>query len=266
MLVSFHLLIAVHELGHAAVASGLDYQVRSITIGFGPRLLRAQVRDTRLEVRLLPLGGYTEIGGGNSWRSDASDSPPDMSRLLRVAALNVAAVVLGGPAASLLLGAGLLCAYLALNGWRFARQDLDVVDDPRRLGGFLSIVFYGVKCFSLRPQAALLHIATLSLSLGATNLAPLFPLDGGYVPLAIYVAISGRRPDRNIAVTFVAAGALVLVSLMVWLLVSDIKFLWRRRRKRLLAQGSSEALATPSPAVPGEAVINESVETSVTAL
>jgi membrane-associated protease RseP (regulator of RpoE activity) len=245
----------------------LGYRVRSITIGVGPRLFHAQVRDTRLEVRLLPLGGYTKIGGKNSWRWAASASEPSgMSRLIRIAALNVAAVVLGGPAASLLLGAGLLCAYLALNGWRFARQDLDVVDDPRPLGGFLSIVFYGVKCFSLRPQAALLHIATLSLSLGATNLAPLFPLDGGYVPLAIYVAISGRRPDRNIAVTFVAAGALVLVSLMVWLLVSDIKFLWRRRRKRLLAQGSSEALATPSPAVPGEAVINESVETSVTAL
>ena len=226
MLVSFHLLIATHELGHASVALGLDYRIRSITVGCGPRLFRAQVRDTWLEVRLLPLVGHVEIGGGNSWhpRPAASVSGPSgMSRLIRIAALHFVAVALAGPAAGLFLGLGLLCAYVALNRWRFARQDLNVMDDPRRLGGFLSIVFYGAKCLCLRPQAALLYVAAISLSLSVTNLLPLFPLDGAFVPLAIYMVVSGRRLDPDT---------------------------------------SREAPSTRSPAAPGETAIKQSKDTS----
>jgi hypothetical protein len=51
-------LLILHELGHAAAAKMLGWQVREIVIGFGQELWRWQFGETRVRVKLAPVEGY----------------------------------------------------------------------------------------------------------------------------------------------------------------------------------------------------------------
>lgn len=65
-------------------------------------------------------------------------------------------------------------------------------------------------------------IAMLSLSLGVMNILPLPPLDGGKVALEIVERIVGKPLKRSITIGLSAAGAVVLFSLIGYVLYADI--------------------------------------------
>lgn len=80
-------LIFLHEGGHFLAAKRMGMPVESFSLGFGPRLLGFQWRETDVCLRLLPLGGYVKLAGYNPEEPDAEDpngflSQPAWKRLL----------------------------------------------------------------------------------------------------------------------------------------------------------------------------------------
>lgn len=65
-------------------------------------------------------------------------------------------------------------------------------------------------------------IAMLSLSLGIMNILPLPPLDGGKIALEIVERIMGRPLSRSVTLGFSAVGALLLFSLIGYIMYLDI--------------------------------------------
>jgi regulator of sigma E protease len=65
-------------------------------------------------------------------------------------------------------------------------------------------------------------VALLSLSLGVLNILPIPPLDGGKIALEIVEALSRRTIPRKVSYGFSAAGAVLLFSLIFYLMYADI--------------------------------------------
>lgn len=65
-------------------------------------------------------------------------------------------------------------------------------------------------------------IAVLSLSLGAMNILPIPPLDGGKVAIEIIELIARRPLSRSVSLGISLAGTLVLVALIGYLMYADV--------------------------------------------
>lgn len=65
-------------------------------------------------------------------------------------------------------------------------------------------------------------IAMLSLSLGVMNLLPLPPLDGGKIALEIVERVIGKPISRTVTLGFSAVGAMMLFSLIGYIMYLDI--------------------------------------------
>jgi len=65
-------------------------------------------------------------------------------------------------------------------------------------------------------------VALLSLSLGAMNILPIPPLDGGKIVLEIIEKIAGRPLHRNFTMAVSIAGAILLFGLIGYLMYADI--------------------------------------------
>ncbi len=65
-------------------------------------------------------------------------------------------------------------------------------------------------------------VALLSLSLGVMNLLPLPPLDGGKIAIEIIQKASGHQLSRRLSYALSAAGALLLFTLIGYLVYADI--------------------------------------------
>jgi regulator of sigma E protease len=62
-LVTFTLIVAVHEFGHYATARALGMKVLEFAIGFGPKLFGWRRSEIDYTVRAIPFGGYVRILG-----------------------------------------------------------------------------------------------------------------------------------------------------------------------------------------------------------
>lgn len=69
-------LITIHEFGHFIVAKACKMKVLKFSIGFGPKLLKKQGKETEYSLRLLPLGGFVQLEG----EEDDSDDPRAFNR------------------------------------------------------------------------------------------------------------------------------------------------------------------------------------------
>ena len=59
-------LIFIHELGHFLVAKLCRVKVNEFAIGFGPILFSKQGKETKYQLRLIPLGGFVSMEGEES--------------------------------------------------------------------------------------------------------------------------------------------------------------------------------------------------------
>lgn len=78
-LIALGLLVVIHEAGHFLAAVGQGIRVNGFSVGFGPALIKRQIRGVTYALRLLPLGGFV------SFPDDEEDSPipaddPDLLR------------------------------------------------------------------------------------------------------------------------------------------------------------------------------------------
>jgi len=65
-------------------------------------------------------------------------------------------------------------------------------------------------------------MALLSLSLGVMNILPIPPLDGGKVASELIEAVARRPIPRKVSLAFSATGALLLFSLVFYLMYADV--------------------------------------------
>lgn len=66
-------LIFFHELGHFLAAKRMKMPVEVFSLGFGPRLIGFQWRETDVRLSALPLGGYVKLAGYNPEDPNAED-------------------------------------------------------------------------------------------------------------------------------------------------------------------------------------------------
>jgi regulator of sigma E protease len=64
-IVALGLLITVHETGHFLVARLFGVEIEKFSIGFGPKLISFQGKETNYRISLIPLGGYVKMKGEN---------------------------------------------------------------------------------------------------------------------------------------------------------------------------------------------------------
>ncbi len=115
-------LVGLHEAGHFFAAKLSGVLVKEFAIGFGPRLLSIQRKETRYSIRAIPFGGYVRMAGEDRGETDATI--PETRILYNKPPYVRAAISLAGPLANL-LGA-FLVGLLVL--WGFGVPMLQVAD------------------------------------------------------------------------------------------------------------------------------------------
>jgi regulator of sigma E protease len=98
-LISFGLVVAVHELGHLVAAKALGIGVNRFSIGIGKRLFGVRRGETDYCLSLVPIGGYVRLAG------DASENPlaAEPDHLNASPAWKRILVYLSGPVANIIL-------------------------------------------------------------------------------------------------------------------------------------------------------------------
>lgn len=56
-------LVFIHELGHFLIAKWCKVKVKEFAIGFGPVLFSKQGKETKYQIRAIPLGGFVSMEG-----------------------------------------------------------------------------------------------------------------------------------------------------------------------------------------------------------
>ena len=64
-IIVFGILVLVHEFGHYYFAKRAGILVREFSIGMGPKVWWSRKNGTTYTIRLLPLGGYVRLAGGD---------------------------------------------------------------------------------------------------------------------------------------------------------------------------------------------------------
>lgn len=77
-------LIFIHELGHFTVAKLCKVKVNEFALGFGPVILSKQGKETKYQLRLVPLGGFVSMEG-ESEKSEEKGSFSKVSISRRIA-------------------------------------------------------------------------------------------------------------------------------------------------------------------------------------
>lgn len=91
------------------------------------------------------------------------------------------------------------------------------------VSGIVGTVAITMKMASLGVYYVLLVMVIISMSLGIMNLLPLLPLDGGHLLFDFIELVFGRPVPRKIQNAFSMIGIFLLLALMVYATVGDIK-------------------------------------------
>ena len=83
-ILSFGVLIGVHELGHFLTAKAFGVKVNEFALGMGPKILKKQGKETLYSLRALPIGGFCAMEGedGDSEDPRAFTTRPAWQRII----------------------------------------------------------------------------------------------------------------------------------------------------------------------------------------
>lgn len=102
-IIGLGLLIFIHEFGHFLVAKANGIRVERFSLGFGPRLLKVQGKETEYCISALPLGGYVKMTGQEDFGEEENPPLDDPRAFSSKGLLARLSVVLAGPVMNLLL-------------------------------------------------------------------------------------------------------------------------------------------------------------------
>ncbi len=178
--------VGLHEAAHALVAAHQGGTIREVGIGFGPSLMRVQVRTIPIRVRALPIGGYAAV---------EVDHLHPRQRI---------GMLLAGPLMNLAIGSALLLGL--------RRQPAVALGRGRRVGltGFVGTMSALIRAAEEGPGAVARLAGAVNVGLGVMNLLPVYPLDGGHVVMNVMEA-------QGVPVRIRAAFAGITAAAFFWL-------------------------------------------------
>lgn len=118
------ILITIHEIGHLITAKIYKIPVEKFSIGFGPPLIKKQVKETTYSISLIPLGGYIKLKGEEEEEEGGFLLQPTEKKLM---------VVFMGPIANLILGIFLIFLLYFLFGMKYSPP---IINFEKKVGYF----------------------------------------------------------------------------------------------------------------------------------
>ncbi len=221
-------IILIHEFGHLLAAKATGIPIRRFSVGFGPRIWGFQRGGTEYRVSLVPIGGYVLPEGESE---EEFLGYPASRRIL---------FSLGGPLANMAAAfAGLAAAYAANLGPSFSSLVVQPAADlyrllseivlllpalfstPDQMSGVVGIVSWGGRPEGMTIAALLTFFVLLNVNLAFFNMLPLPPLDGGKILFALLEKV--YRPLQRLHLPMALTGWLLIISLMLYVTVFDVK-------------------------------------------
>lgn len=101
----FIALILIHEFGHFITAKMFKIKVNEFAVGFGPKLIKKQGKETLYSINLIPFGGYCAMEG-----EDEESSEP--GAFCNAKAWKRFIVVAAGAVFNLILGLIIVCIII----------------------------------------------------------------------------------------------------------------------------------------------------------
>lgn len=118
------ILITIHEVGHLTIAKIYNMPVERFSIGFGPPIIKKQIKETTYTLSLIPLGGYIKLKGEESEEENGFLLQPIKKKLM---------VIFMGPLANLILGFFLFFLLYFLFGIKYS---LPILTYEKKIGLF----------------------------------------------------------------------------------------------------------------------------------
>ncbi|AKN29465.1 zinc metalloprotease [Clostridium carboxidivorans P7] len=130
-IITFGILIIIHELGHFTLAKLNGIKVEEFAIGMGPQIFKINRKETVYSIRILPIGGYVKMLGdeGESTDPRAFNNKSPLRKL---------SVVLAGPVMNFILGIVLFAIIAAGKGYLSPIVDKVVPNQPAAVMGLKS--------------------------------------------------------------------------------------------------------------------------------
>lgn len=204
-------------------------QVNEFSIGFGPIIFEKEKKNTKYQIRLIPLGGFVNMEGEEEpSEKDGSFSKASIGKKI--------AIVLAGGLVNILFGI-LLYFILVLQIVDIQNAIINTVNFIFTIFENLKVMFTGgVKAEDFMGVVGISEVvvktttfqnyvyimALISLSLGITNLLPFPPLDGGKILLYIIEAIRKKPLKQNVEVAIQMTGFYLLIGLSIFVMYNDI--------------------------------------------
>ena len=94
-LLLLNVLVFVHELGHLFVGLAMGAKAESFSIGFGPIILKKNIKGISFRISAIPFGGYCQFSGESPEGSSGATKNKD--NFLSVAPLKRVLIYLAGP-------------------------------------------------------------------------------------------------------------------------------------------------------------------------
>ena len=223
-------LVLIHEGGHFLVARLCKVKVNEFAIGFGPTIWKKQGKETRYEIRLIPLGGFVSMEGEDSY-SDEEGSYSKASIPKRIA------IVLAGGLVNIIFGAivywilaSIVLGNIGLGFKSLIKFLLSMIESLKML--FTGKVFadqlmgpIGISTViagTTGLQDFIYLLSLISVSLGVTNLLPVLPLDGGRVVMLIIEWIRRKPLKENFEIGLQMVGFVFFIGLSIYIAYNDI--------------------------------------------
>ena len=109
--------VAIHETGHFIVAKLCNVYVHEFSIGMGKKLWEKKGKETKYQLRLLPIGGYISMAGEDvNVQKEADVAIPEDRKFYNQPYLKKIAVLIAGVAMNFLLAIVIMSLLLLHSG------------------------------------------------------------------------------------------------------------------------------------------------------
>lgn len=124
IILTFSIVVFVHELGHFLVALRVGVKVETFSLGFGPEIFGITRKGIRYRLSLLPLGGYVKMKGESVMEDGADEedsfiAQPPLQRLK---------VLFSGPLMNFITGAFIFSMIMFFIGLPQASNETEIGD------------------------------------------------------------------------------------------------------------------------------------------
>lgn len=222
-------LVFIHEGGHFLVAKLCKVKVNEFALGFGPTIFTKEKGGTKYALRLIPLGGFVSMEGEEE-RSDTEGSFSNASvwkRIAIVAAGGLVNIIFGLLVYFILLLtiADIYTALVSVKDYLvlvfISLKDLFTGGvSPDQMVGIVGISDIVVNTSGFQEYFSIM--ASISVSLGITNLLPFPPLDGGKIVIYLIEAIRRKPLKEETELKIQAWGFALLIALFIFVTYNDI--------------------------------------------